>query len=509
MADDHEQEDTAVVEEEYAVWKKYTPFLYDLIISHPLEWPSLTVHWVPSAPQPYSDPSLAVHKLILGTHTSDDYPNYLMVADALLPASQPNVDAVSDEPTLPKVEISQKIRVDGEVNRARCMLQKPNMVGAKTSGSEVYVFDCTKQGLKSQDGECDPDLRLRGHDKEGYGLSWSPFKEGYLLSGSNDCKICLWDVSALAQDRVLHPMHVYESHESVVNDVSWHSRDENLFGSVGDDCQLMIWDFRTNRAQQTVKVHEKEVNYLSFHPCNEWVLTTASSDTTVGLFDMRKLNVPLHALSGHTEEVFQVEWDPNHDAVLASYAGDRRLIVWDLNRIGDEQLEGDSDDGPPELLFQHGGHQARISDFSWNKEVPWTISSVAEDNTLQVWQMADGIYGDDDVQEGEASDLRAGCEADVRTRHPFSTLRRRRRCASTPEDSTSVPDHFPFLASPFFSSFPVRSLKTSNKVDLAGKLETNGLAGEGKWSGRLLESSGVEARGRPRRTVENRETSAL
>lgn len=74
-------------------------------------------------------------------------------------------------------------------------------------------------------------------------------------------------------------------------------------------------------------------------------------------------------------------------------------------RIGDEQLEGDSDDGPPELLFQHGGHKAKISDFSWNKEVPWTISSVAEDNTLQVWQMADGIYGDDDVQEGEASDV--------------------------------------------------------------------------------------------------------
>ncbi|KAM5550082.1 hypothetical protein ABKV19_001162 [Rosa sericea] len=405
MADDHDQEDTAVVEEEYAVWKKNTPFLYDLIISHPLEWPSLTVHWVPSAPQPYSDPSLAVHKLILGTHTSDDYPNYLMVADALLPASQPNVDAVSDEPTLPKVEITQKIRVDGEVNRARCMLQKPNIVGAKTSGSEVYVFDCTKQGLKSQDGECDPDLRLRGHDKEGYGLSWSPFKEGYLLSGSNDCKICLWDVSALAEDRVLYPMHVFERHESVVNDVSWHSKNGNLFGSVGDDCQLMIWDLRTNQAQDSVKVHEKEVNYLSFHPCNEWVLATASSDTTVGLFDMRKLTVPLHALSGHTEEVFQVEWDPNHDTVLASYAGDRRLIVWDLNRIGDEQLEGDGDDGPPELLFSHGGHKAKISDFPWNKEVPWLISSVAEDNTLQVWQMADGIYGDDDVQEGEASDV--------------------------------------------------------------------------------------------------------
>lgn len=32
------------------------------------------------------------------------------------------------------------------------------------------------------------------------------------------------------------------------------------------------------------------------------------------------------------EEVFQVEWDPNHETVLASTADDRRLMVWDLNR---------------------------------------------------------------------------------------------------------------------------------------------------------------------------------
>lgn len=34
----------------------------------------------------------------------------------------------------------------------------------------------------------------------------------------------------------------------------------------------------------------------------------------------------------YREEVFQVEWDPNHETVLASSADDRRLMVWDLNR---------------------------------------------------------------------------------------------------------------------------------------------------------------------------------
>ena len=39
-----------VVNEEYKVWKKNAPFLYDLVLTHALEWPSLTVQWIPDTP---------------------------------------------------------------------------------------------------------------------------------------------------------------------------------------------------------------------------------------------------------------------------------------------------------------------------------------------------------------------------------------------------------------------------------------------------------------------------
>ncbi|KAJ4826943.1 adenyl-nucleotide exchange factor [Turnera subulata] len=374
------------VEEEFLVWKKNTPFLYDLVICHSLEWPSLTVQWAPRPPS-------SVHRLLLGTHTSDEVPNFLMLADVFLtvPAGEGE-----DSSVLPRVEITQKIRVDGELNKARFMPQNQAIVAVKTSGSDVYVFDSNKQAERQEEDACDPDLRLTGHDQEGYGLSWSPFKQGYLLSASHDHRICLWDVSATAQGKTLGAIHIYKAHESVVGDVSWHLKNDNLFGSVGDDRQLMIWDLRTNQTQHSVRVHEKEVNSLSFNPYNEWILATASSDTTVGLFDMRKLTAPLHVLSSHGDEVFQVEWDPNHEMVLASSAEDRRLNVWDLNRIGDEQLELDADDGPPELLFSHGGHKNKVEDFSWNTNEAWVIASVANDNCLQVWQIAESIYRDDD-----------------------------------------------------------------------------------------------------------------
>ncbi|KAK6916726.1 Histone-binding protein RBBP4, N-terminal [Dillenia turbinata] len=456
------------VEEEFLVWKKNSPFLYDLIISQPLEWPSLTVQWVPSQ-SVSSVGSFSVHKLILGTYTSDDYPNFLMIADAHLPKNDA-LPSNFDDPDIPEassktlVEFVKQIRVDGEVNRARCMPQNSSLVVAKTSGCEVYVFDCEKHPLKEQESAFNPDLRLKGHEKEGFGLSWSSFKEGYLLSGSNDRKVCLWDVSGMSEDnKVLEAMRVFEVIWGVpvldiwdmrmLLNVSWHLKNENVFGSVGDDRRLIIWDLRSNKPSHSVLAHEKEfcrilhmysqiivltenavllfvmmkevkctlmvcqphhvrpthewvdicpafqnVNYLSFNPFYEWVLATASSDTTVVLFDIGKPAEPLHLLGSHREEVFQVEWDPNHETVLASSADDRRLMVWDLSRIGDEQIDAaeDADDGPPELFFTHGGHRAKISDFSWNKNAPWVISSVAEDNTLQIWQIAESIYDDVD-----------------------------------------------------------------------------------------------------------------
>jgi WD40 repeat protein len=80
----------------------------------------------------------------------------------------------------------------------------------------------------------------------------------------------------------------------------------------------------------------------------------------------------------------QVQWSPHNETILASSGTDRRLHVWDLSKIGEEQSAEDAEDGPPELLFIHGGHTAKISDFSWNPNDAWVICSVSEDNIMQV-----------------------------------------------------------------------------------------------------------------------------
>ena len=352
----------------------------------------------------------SVQRLLIGTHTSDDEPNYLQIAQVQLPSYDTEIDASKfDEEreefggfngTNCRISVIQKIPHEGEVNRARYLPQNPCVIATKTSSGDVLIFDYTKHPSmpSSPDAPCQPDLRLVGHTAEGYGLCWNTLKQGHLISSSDDKTICLWDIRAGNKDnRKIEPLSIYRHHTSVVEDVSWHSFKDNIFASVGDDQQICIWDTSAsnNPIQVISEAHRQEINCVAFAPVNEYLMATGSADRTVAIWDMRKMSAgPLHSCECHQDEILQIQWSPHDEAVLASAGADRRLNVWDLTRIGAEQDEEDAVDGPPELLFVHGGHTNRIPDFSWNPNEPWVICSVAEDNIAQVWQMSSSIYSD-------------------------------------------------------------------------------------------------------------------
>jgi histone-binding protein RBBP4 len=89
LRDDMEER---LVNEEYKIWKKNTPFLYDLVITHALEWPSLTVQWLPVREEP-AGKDYSLQRLVVGTHTSENEPNYLMLAQVQLPFEDSENDA--------------------------------------------------------------------------------------------------------------------------------------------------------------------------------------------------------------------------------------------------------------------------------------------------------------------------------------------------------------------------------------------------------------------------------
>ena len=117
-------------------------------------------------------------------------------------------------------------------------------------------------------------------------------------------------------------------------------------------------------------------------------LVSASLDGRVLVWDARQAAAPVQRLCGHRGAVLQVACSEGVAGAVASTAADRRVLVWDPARAGRPQTPAERAEGPPELLFVHGGHTALVADLAWNPHDPLTLASVARDNILQLWQPA-------------------------------------------------------------------------------------------------------------------------
>ncbi|KAL7463396.1 hypothetical protein ACHAXS_003771 [Conticribra weissflogii] len=480
-----------LIHQEYKIWKKNTPYLYDYVLTHGLVWPSLTCQWLPPVRQLNDGKAVGAiggnsknvaeeHSLLIGTHTAGDEMNYLMVCAVNLPRDDVVVDvgdggekesgdgngsrtkekqgegdegpskkqktqetdaSSASKPIFTatnyneeknelggyssttaanglvgKIEIRLKIPHDGEVNRARYMPQNHFIVATRGPSPEVYIWDLSKHGSFPEEGATPcPQIVCRGHTGEGYGVSWCGVGEegkGRLCTCAEDRTVRIWDVNQALKDgkngMVVRPTDTLQFHTDVVEDVDWHKRDINMIGSCGDDRLICLWDVREGKREKPAHIirdaHKGDVNSLAFHPTNEFLMASGSADKMVKLWDMRNLKSPLQTLEGHTDQVYSIQWSPFHESILGSCSADRRVAIWDLSRIGAEQSPEDAEDGPPELLFLHGGHTANISDFSWNANYDWCCASVSADNVLQVWCPTEEVYADGEEEEEEQDD---------------------------------------------------------------------------------------------------------
>lgn len=91
----------------------------------------------------------------------------------------------------PKFHVTQRIRHEGEVNKARYMPQNAEIIATMTNSGKACIFDRTKHPSQPTGG-VNPQLELVGHKQEGFAMNWNPNKEGEIATGSNDSTVKLW-----------------------------------------------------------------------------------------------------------------------------------------------------------------------------------------------------------------------------------------------------------------------------------------------------------------------------
>jgi WD40 repeat protein len=287
-----------------------------------------------------------------------------------------------------KFKVEASIEHNGKINIARYMPQITNIVATQSSTGSIYIFDSLRQSTNNE--QFNPELTLAGQKKEGDGLSWNGKDKGKLLGSSRDGLICMWDVEGASKlYSSVDPVVKYEAHKASVRSIEWSMHFAEIFASAGSDKQLLIWD--TRRAPSVpvyqINAHTEEVLSVSFNPFKEHILATSSADKTITIWDTRNLKTKQHSFKEHQSEVLSISWAPFNEALLASASRDRRVFIWDLTLAGKPQTKEEVSEGPPELLFIHGGHRGPVNDVAWNPSQDLMIASVAEDGILQIWQM--------------------------------------------------------------------------------------------------------------------------
>ncbi|CDJ63346.1 WD-40 repeat protein, putative [Eimeria necatrix] len=403
-------------------WQSNCMLLYKHIMSHILEWPTLSVQWLHSC-NPRSNGEIG-QTLLLSTHTSGGAANYLLLMEVSLPSEPIDASGLhyeqrqdyqgfefGDEDTR-KFTITARIPHEGESNRARIFQGNDTLIASKANDGCVYLFDSCKFGpeLCASDAESEEsqstskrgqmaanaEAVLTGHTAQGWGLEWSPTREGWLASSGDDGLVCIWDTrSSCGKEKRLSPVHclVASSDRRPLQDVAWKRGDDagEVIVAVGDDGQLNIWDLRAGASP----VHRQCCNHacanvLALNPVAPNVFATGGADAGLSVWDFRDLRRPAHRLLYLEDEALtSLKWHPQNKAVLAAGATDRYVRIFDCSLIGAEQSPEEAEEGAPEVIFVHGGHVAGITEIDWNPiedKFPWAIASASEDNVLQIWQ---------------------------------------------------------------------------------------------------------------------------
>ena len=98
----------------------------------------------------------------------------------------------------------------------RYMPQNPSIVASKTAVGVINIFNTSLFPATPTSTEVIKTMTLTGHDKEGYGLEWSKLQKGLLASGSDDTRICCWQVDAAAGVSSLSPLISYADRPCII-----------------------------------------------------------------------------------------------------------------------------------------------------------------------------------------------------------------------------------------------------------------------------------------------------
>lgn len=402
-----------IVNEEFKIWKKTVPLLYDVIYSSVLENPGVQFSWLPGY---RFDLEHLIVDFIVGMNKADSSQISMgttFLPPSLVPDGETERDVIKCEDNKQNGEHNQKLKINSSSSHKGMI----NKLSLSREGKKLLCFgsDCNIILYDIPDFENQRQV-YKHHTIEGFCLDWVDNEN--FISGSNDSLIAFWNLY-----RCDFPEFVINSHKGSINSISINRKNTNIFASVSNDHTTQFHDKRAqlNNNQPVIKIDNKHVQkIIEFHNEIETLYAVGGNDNIISLFDLRNYKFPLREFYGHNDTVVGLKWNSlNNDNSLISYSLDNKIIFWNMNKLHidyvypkNDQLEKSKkksiDKVDPCLEFIHAGHINGLNDFAYHNDIKNLYASVSDDFLIEVWMPKD-IYssvdldGENDLKKKENS----------------------------------------------------------------------------------------------------------
>ncbi|KAJ6079406.1 hypothetical protein N7467_009159 [Penicillium canescens] len=246
-------------------------------------------------------------------------------------------------------------------------------IATAVANGRIVVYDLQRPGLQL--------CRFQGHNRQVHRLAFNPHFPSWLLSGSQDGTIRMWDLRAASANRsssTCGSKHVYQGNSDTIRDVRWSPSDGVVFATASDSGAIQMWDYRKGNAPlMRIAAHDRPCFAVDWHPDGKHIVS-GGTDRQVKVWDFSSsaerrqkpafqfrtpqavTNVRWRPPSWVGESPASGEWQSSQ--IVTSYdKEDPRLHLWDLRRPHVPFREFDRYDSP-------------ASDLLWrSKDLLWTV----------------------------------------------------------------------------------------------------------------------------------------
>ncbi|CAI9114323.1 OLC1v1015026C1 [Oldenlandia corymbosa var. corymbosa] len=123
----------------------------------------------------------------------------------------------------------------------------------------------------------------KAHNTDLHCVDWNPHDVNYILTGSADNSVRMFDRRNLTSGGVGSPVHTFEGHTAAVLCVQWSPHKASIFGSSAEDGILNLWDYdKVGKEDQAVKGDKKAPTGLFFKHAGHRYLHLANINSMLG-----------------------------------------------------------------------------------------------------------------------------------------------------------------------------------------------------------------------------------